>query len=106
MDFVTHSELCSGCNTCRLVCALANFKEINPAKAALGIVGHFPGPGTYEIQFCDQCGACAEACPTGARVFGNILDPDSEIRYVLENKKVFRLKEDLGTEPKFWYYMD
>ena len=22
------------------------------------------------------------------------------------NKKVFRLKEDLGTEPKFWYYMD
>jgi len=25
---------------------------------------------------------------------------------VLENKKVFRLKEDLGTEPKFWYFMD
>jgi hypothetical protein len=25
---------------------------------------------------------------------------------VLANKKVFRLKEDLGTEPKFWYYMD
>ena len=24
----------------------------------------------------------------------------------LANKKVFRLKEDLGTEPKFWYYMD
>ena len=27
--------------------------------------------------------ACAEACPTGARVFGNLLDPDSEIRWVL-----------------------
>jgi molybdopterin-containing oxidoreductase family iron-sulfur binding subunit len=47
-----------------------------------------------------------EACPTGARVFGNILDPKSEIRYVLENKKVFRLKEELKTEPKFWYYSD
>ncbi len=50
--------------------------------------------------------ACLEACPTGARVFGNILDPQSEIRYVLENKKVFRLKEELKTEPKFWYYTD
>jgi molybdopterin-containing oxidoreductase family iron-sulfur binding subunit len=50
--------------------------------------------------------ACLEACPTGARVFGNLLDPNSDIRYVLENKTVFRLKEDLGTEPKFWYYSD
>ena len=50
--------------------------------------------------------ACVEACPTGARVFGNLLDPDSEIRWVLANKQVFRLKEDLGTEPKFWYFMD
>ena len=44
--------------------------------------------------------ACAEACPTGARVFGNLLDPDSEIRWVLANKQVFRLKEDLKTEPR------
>ena len=50
--------------------------------------------------------ACQEACPTGARIFGNLLDPDSEIRYILENKKVFRLKEELNTEPKFWYYTD
>ncbi len=53
-----------------------------------------------------QLPACLEACPTGARVFGNILDPKSEIRYILENKTVFRLKEDLATEPKFWYYTD
>jgi molybdopterin-containing oxidoreductase family iron-sulfur binding subunit len=50
--------------------------------------------------------ACAEACPNGARIFGNLLDPDSEIRYVLENKHVFRLKEELGTEPKMWYFSD
>ena len=37
--------------------------------------------------------ACLEACPTRARVFGNLLDPDSEIRWVLENKRVFALKE-------------
>ena len=50
--------------------------------------------------------ACVDACPTGARVFGNLLDPDSEIRFVLKNKKVFRFKEELGTDPKFWYFVD
>ncbi|MFB6264253.1 MAG: 4Fe-4S ferredoxin, partial [Bradymonadaceae bacterium] len=47
-----------------------------------------------------------EACPTGARVFGNVLDPDSDIRWVLENKRVFVLKEDLGTLPSFFYFFD
>lgn len=50
--------------------------------------------------------ACVDACPTGARVFGNLLDPKSEIRFVLKHKKVYRLKEDLGTDPKFWYFID
>ena len=50
--------------------------------------------------------ACLEACPTGARVFGNVLDPDSEIRWVLENKRVFVLKEELGTKPRFFYFFD
>ena len=50
--------------------------------------------------------ACLEACPTGARVFGNILDPDSDIRWVLQNKRVFVLKEELGTKPQFFYFFD
>ena len=50
--------------------------------------------------------ACLEACPTGARVFGNILDPDSEIRWLMENKRVFFLKAELGTEPAFFYFFD
>ncbi len=50
--------------------------------------------------------ACLEACPTGARVFGNILDPQSEIRWVIENKRTFVLKEELGTKPRFYYFFD
>ena len=42
--------------------------------------------------------ACVEVCPVGARKFGNLLDPDSEIRYILENKRVFMLKEELNTD--------
>ena len=47
---------------------------------------------------------CVEVCPVGARKFGNLLDPDSEIRYIIENKRVFILKEELNTQPKFFYY--
>ena len=48
--------------------------------------------------------ACVASCPTGARVFGNLLDPHSEIRQVLATKTIFRLREELNTEPKIWYY--
>ncbi len=48
--------------------------------------------------------ACLEVCPTGARVFGNLLDPESEINYILKNKRVYILKEDSGTLPRFYYF--
>lgn len=48
--------------------------------------------------------ACVEICPVGARKFGNLLDPKSEIRYVIANERVFRLKEELNTSPKFFYF--
>jgi len=40
----------------------------------------------------------------GARKFGNLLDPESEVRYIIENKRIFLLKEDLNTKPKFFYF--
>ena len=40
----------------------------------------------------------------GARKFGNLLDPASEIRYIIENKRVLVLKEELNTLPKFFYF--
>jgi molybdopterin-containing oxidoreductase family iron-sulfur binding subunit len=48
--------------------------------------------------------ACVEVCPAGARKFGNLLDPESEIRYILERKRVLVLKEDLRTVPRFFYF--
>ena len=35
-----------------------------------------------------------------------VLDPTSEIRYVLEHKRVYVLKEELGTRPRFFYFFD
>lgn len=115
-------DWCIGCRYCMTACPYwaRHFNwtapqipagEMNPNTHYLG---NRPRPQGV-VEKCHWCTqrtrvgrqpACQEACPTGARVFGNLLDPKSEIRYVLENKTVFRLKEELGTEPKFWYYTD
>ena len=115
-------DWCIGCRYCMAACPYEarHFNwtdpkiptnEINPNTHLLS---NRPRPrGVVEkCTFCLQrtrngrLPACHEACPTGARVFGNLLDPNSEIRYVLAHKTVFRLKEELNTEPKFWYYTD
>jgi molybdopterin-containing oxidoreductase family iron-sulfur binding subunit len=113
---------CIGCRMCMAACPYwaRHFNWTEPQIAAEDInpntnyIGNRPRmKGVVEkCHFCTQRTrkgrqpACMEACPTGARVFGNLLDPNSDIRYILENKKVFRLKEELGTEPKFWYFTD
>ena len=115
-------DWCIGCRYCMTACPYwarhFNWNEPELPPEELNPVTHYLGnrprsKGVMEkCMFCVQRTrkgkqpACMEACPTGARVFGNLLDPESEIRYILENKTVFRLKEDLGTEPKFWYYTD
>lgn len=113
---------CIGCRYCEAACPYHarrfNWKkpeipahEVNPDQGYLsnrirpqGVVEkcHFCLHRTRQGRFP----ACLEACPTGARVFGNILDPESEIRWLLENKRVFVLKEDLGTKPAFFYFFD
>jgi molybdopterin-containing oxidoreductase family iron-sulfur binding subunit len=119
---VVDYDWCIGCRYCMTACPYwaRHFNWNEPAVPAEALnpdthyLGNRPRPrGVVEkCTFCIQRSrkgrqpACVEACPTGARIFGNLLDPDSDIRYVLENKTVFRLKEDLGTEPKFWYFTD
>ena len=119
---VVDYDWCIGCRYCMTACPYQarHFNWGSPKLPAEEIttdthyLGNRPRPrGVVEkCHFCIQRTrenrqpACQEACPTGARIFGNLLDPDSEIRYVLENKAVFRLKEELGTEPKFWYFRD
>jgi len=66
LELQTIHEKCSGCSTCRLACAIENFREVRPSLAVLRIEGRFPAPGDYRIHVCDQCGDCAEVCPDEA----------------------------------------
>lgn len=46
---------------------------------------------------------CVEACPSGARTFGDLDDPDSEIRKLLFKYKWTVLKPEAGTRPNVYY---
>ncbi|MBI2172333.1 MAG: 4Fe-4S dicluster domain-containing protein [Chloroflexi bacterium] len=56
-----------------------------------------------EVRDGDFQPACAQACPTSALVFGDVKDPQSRIHEGLANKRRFRLREELGTEPNVVY---
>ena len=47
--------------------------------------------------------ACVDACPAGARIFGDLDDPKSAISAKMKASKVWRLQEDKGTNPKVFY---
>jgi len=47
--------------------------------------------------------ACVEACPTSARIFGEIGDKASPLRRFMRFNDVTVLKPGLNTEPKVYY---
>jgi len=113
-------DWCIGCRCCMAACPYGARRfnwtepkvpaeEVNPQMHYLG---NRPRPkGVVEkCTFCvhrvraGRYPACVEVCPVGARKFGNLNDPNSEIRYVLENKRVFVLKNELNTRPRFYYF--
>ena len=116
-------DWCIGCRYCEAACPYFarrfNFtkpsipkERLNPNMSYLGNRPRKQGV-MEKCHFCIQrtragkYPACLEVCPTGARKFGNILDPNSEVSNILRTKRVFiQLKEEIGTSPRFFYYFD
>ncbi len=113
-------DWCIGCRYCMAACPYGarhfNWGEpsiprdkLNPQTHRLGNRPRSKGV-VEKCTFCIQrtrngrYPACVEVCPVGARKFGNLLDPQSEIRYIIEHKRILVLKEDLNTLPRFFYF--
>lgn len=120
-------DWCIGCRYCQAACPYwarrFNFTEPRYAKDEKGRTILNPNmsylsnrprrKGVMEkCHFClhrtreGKMPACLEVCPVGARKFGNIRDPKSEVSQILETKHVFVLKQEVGTFPRFFYYFD
>jgi molybdopterin-containing oxidoreductase family iron-sulfur binding subunit len=113
-------DWCIGCRCCMAACPYGarrfNWAEptlpstaVNPDTHVLGNRPRMRGV-VEKCTFCVQrvrrgrYPACVEICPVGARKFGDLLDQDGEMRYLLRSKRVFVLKEELNTQPRFYYF--
>lgn len=119
---VIDQDWCIGCRYCEAACPYEarrfNFAEpqlspddINPDQGYLS--NRIRSKGVMEkCTFClhrtrvGKLPACVEICPTGSRKFGNILDKNSDVYGIIQNKRIYVLKEELGTQPRFYYFFD
>ncbi len=123
-------DRCIGCRYCEVACPYQArsfnwdaFNGPNPAVPKWGQpeVARRPRGVVEKCAFCyqrvdrglalglepgvdpDATPACVVACPTGARTFGDLNDPGSAVSKLLEDNVTYRLRSDLGTEPRVYY---
>jgi len=111
---------CVGCRACAVACPYNNRHYL--PKGALA--PHFPAGFTvfeedsykyFQEGTSTKCAGCIErvnagldpacvnACPCDARIFGNLSDPDSEIRMLIRARNAVQPSPEKGTEPKVYY---
>lgn len=123
-------DKCIGCRYCEVACPYfarafnwEKFEGPNPAVPRYGEpeIERRPRGVVEKCSFCyhridrgleqgltpgiddEATPACVVGCSVGARVFGDLNDPESEVSRLLANEPFFRLREDLGTGPRVYY---
>jgi len=105
---------CIGCRYCVAACPYGsrsfNWRDPRPHIKSMNHTYPTRTRGVVEkCTFCEerlargQRPACVEACRNKALVFGDLEDPGSEIRKVLEANFTIRRKPALGTQPEVYY---
>ncbi len=119
-DGITMQDMhrCIGCRFCMAACPYGsrsfnwcdprlagNLKKDLPNK-------EYPTRTKGVVEKCTFCTerlsfgkmpACVEAAPKGGLMFGDVEDPNSEIRKILSSQLTIRRKPDLGTGPAVYY---
>ncbi|CAI09328.1 sulfate reduction electron transfer complex DsrMKJOP subunit DsrO [Aromatoleum aromaticum] len=111
-------DKCVGCRTCMMACPYGNryfndkpqhyfpqgstpFEEKRTARHQTDVV--------MKCNFCrdrvkaGKQPACVANCPTVARYFGDLDDPNSEVSRLIKDRGGFPLHPELGTGPSVYY---
>ncbi|MCP4757152.1 MAG: 4Fe-4S dicluster domain-containing protein [Proteobacteria bacterium] len=117
MDF----HRCVGCRFCMAGCPYGSrsFNWMDPRQengekmiGGRGVNRDFPTRERGVVEKCNLCAerlavgkmpACVEVCPEKCLTFGDLNDPNSEIRQVLKSNNTIQRKSELGTGPSVFY---
>jgi Fe-S-cluster-containing dehydrogenase component len=105
---------CIGCRYCIAACPYGSrsFNWSDPRPAIPETNPGFPTRTRGVVEKCTFCDerlskgelpACVEACEDKCLVFGDLDDPDSEVRKILSERHSIRRKPGLGTRPEVYY---
>ena len=110
-------DICIGCRICMAACPynVRVFNWEDPVRDPDFNYGHRDVPvrekGTTEK--CTMCKErtdeglepmCVTCCPTRARTFGDLDDPDSDVSRLIREKNAYQLLPERGTNPKVHYF--
>ncbi len=109
MDF----HRCIGCRFCMAACPFGarSFNYRNPRPFITETNKKFPTRSKGVVEKCNFCAerlavgqlpACVEASD-GKLAFGDLYDPESEVRELIRSNYTIRRKQSLGTEPAVYY---
>jgi phenylacetyl-CoA:acceptor oxidoreductase subunit 1 len=123
-------DICIGCAYCDVACPYQARFKVDAPRFAYGAAAmqneiERADPRRYGVaQKCTFCSdridfgiengltpgidpratpACVNACIADALHFGDIDDPDSNVSRLLREQRHFRMHEEIGTEPGFYY---
>jgi len=115
-------DLCIGCGTCAVACPYDQRTEMEAESLKAGLFGTGEltpfeeqgygrwTPGT--VTKCDFCSqrvdvglepACVVTCPTDARIFGDLDDPDSKVNKMIRERRGQPALAVKNTKPKVYY---
>ena len=113
---VQDEHRCIGCRYCMAACPFGarSFNWFDPRKVISAATENrqYPTRSKGVVEKCTFCRerlqfgkmpACVEAAPKRGMFFGDIEDPNSEVRRIVSTRFTIRRKPELGTEPAIYY---